>query len=320
MSIKNKTQNTVDAIKLLCSESMFDLINSWHKWLQIERNTSDNTCYNYLQDMKAFMAFYLDYKGAALQPNTLIDLTPSDFRAFLTLRIKTGITPRSNARIISTLRNFFKFTAKRYGINNTNINLVKTPNLKTTLPRPLNQDCALDLITIENYSSTEAWSTMRDMTLFLLLYGCGLRISEALSLNVKDIHNTDQLLITGKRNKQRMVPLIPILNEYLKNYLTQKPHSLDPEDPLFIGTRGERLNPGVAQRSMRKLRSTLGLADNITPHSLRHSFATHLLTSGADLRSIQELLGHASLTSTQKYTEIDITNLQSNYKNFHPRG
>lgn len=298
---------------------MYELIKAWHTWLQVERNTSTHTCYNYLQDLKTFLAFYLDHKGEALSPNKLATITASDFRAFLTSRVKLGVTPRSNARALSTLRNLFKYTAKRHNISNDDISLIKTPRLRTTLPRPWHQDCAADLMATQNYTATESWLLARDMTLFLMLYGCGLRISEALSLNVEQV-KTDQLLVTGKRNKQRMVPIIPLLHKYLENYLQIKPQAIDPDEPLFIGSRGERLNPGVAQRSMRKLRTTLGLPDNITPHSLRHSFATHLLTAGADLRSIQELLGHASLTSTQKYTEIDIKNLQENYKNFHPRG
>jgi integrase/recombinase XerC len=315
---ETKIHTTLDTLAQLCTNSMHELIKAWHAWLQVERNTSPHTCYNYLQDLKIFLTFYLDHTGEALAPHKLSTLTTVDFRAFLTNRVKAGVTARSNARALSTLRNLFKYTGKRHNIVNDDINLIKTPRLRTTLPRPLHQDCATDLMEPQNYTATESWVVARDMTLFLLLYGCGLRISEALSLNVEQI-KTDQLLVTGKRNKQRMVPVIHLLQRYLENYLRVKAPTIDPAEPLFIGARGDRLSPGVAQRSMRLLRATLGLPDNITPHSLRHSFATHLLTAGADLRSIQELLGHASLASTQRYTEIDVKSLQENYKNFHPR-
>ena len=167
--------------------------------------------------------------------------------------------------------------------------------------------------------TTKPWLAARDAALFTLLYGCGLRIGEALGLDVGDVPEGDVLTVTGKGNKQRLVPVLPVILERIRRYLDLCPFGLGPEDPLFVGARGKRLNPGVVQRQMRKIRADLGLPETATPHALRHSFATHLLADGGDLRTIQELLGHASLSTTQRYTEVDQARLTEVYKDAHPR-
>jgi integrase/recombinase XerC len=202
---------------------------------------------------------------------------------------------------------------------NAAIQTIRTPKQQKTLPRPLSSENALKVVEAMGNTSSVQWISLRDKALFTLLYGCGLRISEALSLNRKDGQPADYLVVSGKGNKQRMIPVLPTIWDAIGQYLDLCPFRGDPDTPLFHGARGGRLTAGVVQRRMRILRLELNLPDTVTPHSLRHSFATHLLAGGGDLRAIQELLGHASLSTTQRYTAVDNTKLLTEYKRAHPR-
>ncbi len=196
---------------------------------------------------------------------------------------------------------------------------MRTPKVPRALPRPLDVGDALAAVDAAGQLSDEPWLAKRDQALLLLLYGCGLRIGEALALNRRDAPAGDVLVVTGKGRKQRLVPVLPVVREAIAAYLAACPHALPADAPLFLGARGGRLDPAVAQRQVRRLRSALGLPETATPHALRHSFATHLLADGGDLRTIQELLGHASLSTTQRYTAVDVSRLAAVHRRAHPR-
>ena len=298
---------------------VLQMIEAWQSWLLSERRLSSHTAESYFLDLREFMDFLSSDIGHAVDEKDLKNLSVTDLRSFLVDRSSHHIGRSSIARNMSTVRNFYRFLLKAYHIENTAVHVVRPARPPKTLPKPLEQEDALALLSAAEKMQKEKWQGLRDVALLTLLYGCGLRISEALSLNVKDIPQTnDVLVVTGKGNKQRMVPLLDIVKKTIHNYLKERPFDTQ-DSPLFIGSRGERLNPGVVQRQIRKLRAYLGLPDTVTPHALRHSFATHLLTAGSDLRSVQELLGHASLSATQRYTEIDTVRLKSVYEHAHPR-
>jgi len=204
-------------------------------------------------------------------------------------------------------------------VSNATIKAVRSPKPKPPLPKPISIEDSLDVIKAVSKLSDTPWISKRDVAVFTLLYGCGLRIDEALSLNNVDKPDGDVMTITGKGNKQRIVPILPIVSDAIKVYAEACPFSEQPNNPLFVGARGGRLNAGVVQRLMRKVRHQLGLPNTATPHALRHSFATHLLGAGGDLRTIQELLGHSSLSTTQRYTSVDSKRLLEVYKKAHPR-
>lgn len=295
-------------------------LNDWISWLDIEKNYSKHTVLNYLEDLKSFIQFMQQHLGQKPTLESLSELHSRDFRAFLASRRQHGIAPSSNARCVSVLRNFFRFIEERQGFSNNYIHTLNTGRLQKPLPRPIEASKAKQLIESQDLLDKPAWVHARDTALFTLLYGCGLRISEALELDVKDTPTTDQMTVTGKRNKQRLIPVLPIVRQRLQEYLDLRPYAATPESPLFLGQRGKRLQAPVARRHMQYLRQCLGLPDSVTPHSLRHSFATHLLEAGGDLRTIQELLGHASLSSTQRYTKVETATLHKVYAKAHPRG
>ena len=271
-------------IKYNASREIKQLIAQWQSWLLNERRYSPHTLDAYSRDLSGFFDFAAEHLGKVPETADLAKLEVRDFRAYLSQRAARHIDKSSLARELSTLKNFFKWLA-RYDIL-----------------RNLAQNLA-----------SNSWQGLRDMAIFTLLYGCGLRISEALSLNVGDIGNNDFLRIKGKGNKERIVPLLPVVVENINKYLAECPYQPKQGEPLFLGARGDRLVPRIIQRQMQKIRAYLGLPDNLTPHALRHSFATHLLAEGTDLRSIQELLGHASLTTTQRYTDVQIETLKKEY-------
>lgn len=294
-------------------------ITDWRRWLEVERNCSAHTLDGYGRDLAAFLAYISRHLGYAPGLSDLASLEMADFRGYLAKRHSDGVARSSTARAMSTLRNFFRFLDRHDLVHNAAILAVRTPKLPKAVPKPLSEADAIEALTMAGKLQDEPWLADRDQALMTLLYGCGLRISEALGLNVGDIPENDALMITGKGNKQRIVPLLPIVKEAIDKYVTSCPHGLKAKDPLFVGARGKRLNPGVVQRQMRKVRALLGLPETATPHALRHSFATHLLAGGGDLRTIQELLGHESLSTTQRYTEVDATRLIEVYRDAHPR-
>jgi integrase/recombinase XerC len=294
-------------------------IADWRRWLDVERNCSPHTLDGYGRDLAAFFNYVSQHLGYAPGLSDLASLGMADFRGYLAKRHNEGVARSSTARAMSTLRNFFRFLDRHDLVHNAAIKAVRTPKLPKSVPKPLSEADAMEALATAGELHDTPWLGDRDMALMTLLYGCGLRISEALGLNVGDVPENDALVITGKGNKQRVVPLLPIVKGTIEQYLATCPHNLKPKDPLFVGARGKRLNPGVVQRQMRKVRALLGLPETATPHALRHSFATHLLAGGGDLRTIQELLGHESLSTTQRYTEVDATRLIEVYRDSHPR-
>ena len=310
------------AEKLIRFTAQADLkaaLEDWRRWLITERRTSVHTVDGYCRDIAAFLAFLAEYRGETPDLAALADLKPADFRGWLAARLQAGLSRTSIARAMSALRNLFRFLDRTGRVHNQALAAVKVPKPPKSVPKPLNADDALALLRRAAEMATEPWIGARDVAILTLLYGCGLRIDEALSLDQRDVPNGEIMTITGKGNKQRIVPVLPVVMDAIFVYRAACPFPLDPDRPLFYGSRGARLNAGIVQRTMRRLRADLGLPDTATPHALRHSFATHLLAGGGDLRTIQELLGHASLSTTQRYTDVDTRQLIDVYDRSHPR-
>jgi integrase/recombinase XerC len=290
-------------------------------WLAEERRTSTSTIEAYGRDISGFLDFLTRHLGAEPHARDLAGLRVADFRGWLAEQAEQGKISATRARHLSAVRSFFRYMAKRHGITNAALTLLSAPRVQPPVPRALPPKDARAVSerigSVSNVTATKA----RDIALFTLLYGCGLRISEALSLAVRDapLPGSDAALrILGKGGKERIVPVLPAVRDAVAAWLRHHP-SGDPAAPLFVGSRGNRLDPAVAQRTLRRFRRISGLPEHATPHALRHSFATHLLAGGADLRSIQELLGHASLSTTQRYTSVDDARLLDVWRRAHPR-
>ena len=296
-----------------------DAIEDWQRWILDEKKSSVHTLSAYSRDLSAFLEFLHKQLERPAEIDDLNKLVVEDFRKFLEYRINHGISHSSIARSMSTLRNFFRFLDRTGRGSNATIKAVRSPKPKPPLPKPISIEDSLDVIKAVSQLSDTPWISKRDVAIFTLLYGCGLRIDEALSLNNVDKPDGDVMTVTGKGNKQRIVPILPIVCNAINVYIAACPFSDQPNKPLFVGARGGRLNAGVVQRQMRRVRHRLGLPSTATPHALRHSFATHLLSAGGDLRTIQELLGHSSLSTTQRYTSVDSKRLLEVYAQAHPR-
>ena len=296
-------------------------IEGWHAWLAGERRLSPHTLDGYRRDLSGFLDFLAEHAGTRPDLHSLEALSPADFRAWLARRAADGIEAASRARGLSGVRSFFRYLRRRgLATSDAALAAVRTPKLPKALPKPLSLADTRQLLSEAEDTEGEPWIAARDTALFTLLYGCGLRLGEALGLRRGEAPTSgDTLVVLGKGRKQRTVPVLPVVRAAMTEYVAACPHPLRAEDPLFVGKRGGPLNPAVAQRQMRHLRALLGLPETATPHALRHSFATHLLGSGADLRVIQELLGHASLSTTQRYTAVDTEKLLSVYRSAHPR-
>lgn len=301
-----------------CSDDLQNALGAWQEWLRVEKNVSRHTLRAYCGDISHFVTFLATHLGRPPSINDLSGASLRDFRAWMSKKAMDGTSNASRARSLSGVKNLIGWMDRQGIAHNAAIKGVATPKLPHKLPRPLHEGQAMQVL--ENAGLLgQDWTGQRDCALFTLLYGCGLRIDEALSLDVADMPRDGFLRVVGKGRKERQVPVINIVETTLKAYMDVCPFSREGNRPLFIGTHGKRLNQGVAQRSMRSLRATLGLPETATPHALRHSFATHLLQNGANLREIQELLGHASLSTTQRYTEINADELIKIYKAAHPR-
>jgi len=290
-------------------------IDRWTTWLKIEKNVSPHTLRAYQSDIVQFIDFLHNHYEETVGLDKLSETSLADFRSWLSRKSMDGLAASSRARSLSGVKNFLKWLDKNGVMHNAQIASVRTPKLPHKLPRPLEQPQAFRLLDNEG----DNWTTLRDKALFTLLYGCGLRINEALSLDIKDLPRDGFLRVMGKGRKERQVPVLEIVEHTIQKYRADCPFAETPDRPLFMGERGGRLHQGVAQKSMRDLRGVLGLPETATPHALRHSFATHLLENGANLREIQELLGHASLSTTQRYTEVNAAELIKIYKSAHPR-
>lgn len=289
-------------------------IKHWQNWLRSERRYSEKTLDSYSRDLALFLAFTAKWLNKKPDVCDLQNLTVHDFRAFLSSRNEKYIEKSSVARELSSLRNFFKWLKRSKIAHNSAISVIRSPKRPKVLPKALDVDQTFNVIDAAGEVQKTEWQGLRDTAIFTILYGSGLRISEALALNVGDIGHNNFLKIKGKGNKERLVPLLPVVKENIAAYLAACPYKLTIGEPLFLGARGDRLSPRIVQRCLEKIRTLLGLPDTLTPHALRHSFATHLLAEGTDLRSIQELLGHASLTTTQRYTDVQIDTLQKEYQ------
>ena len=295
------------------------VVDAWRDWLIHERRASAHTLDAYMRDLGGFLRFVQDHNGGRPGLSDLDALRASDFRAWMASRAGDGLSRSSIARGLSVLRGFFRWMERNGHAANHTLRALRGPKLPHAIPRPLTVDDAELLLDSMDLLPGEPWELHRDVAFFTLLYGCGLRISEALNLTRRALDPGETLLIHGKGGKQRLVPVLPVVREALAAYQSACPWRGGPEAPAFVGLRGKRLNPSVAQKRMRMLRVTLGLPETATPHALRHSFATHLLGAGGDLRTIQELLGHASLSTTQRYTEVDTDSLMRTYRAAHPR-
>jgi integrase/recombinase XerC len=304
------------------TQSANQALADWLAYLAQERRSSPRTVRAYGDCVGAYLAFLQQHRGGALSLQDLGGVEPSELRAYLAFR-RSGdhpLAPRSVSQALSAIRTFHKWLDRRCGVPNVALVLVRGPRVRPGAPRPVSEDQARGLITeAADDIERDDWETARDEAVLTLLYGCGLRISEALSLKRSDAPLRDSLRIVGKGSKERVAPVLPAVREAIDRYVALLPFGLAPDEPLFRAHRGAPLGPRPVQALMQKLRARLGLPDSATPHALRHSFATHLLGAGADLRIIQELLGHASLSTTQRYTAVDAAGLLSIYAKAHPR-
>lgn len=292
-------------------------LNGWLARLRHEKRASEHTVAAYRRDLTAFLLFLGHHFGARADRATLERLASADFRSWLASR--SGKARRSTARAVSAVRSFYNFLDKQDILHNPTVTALRAPKLPHAVPKPLSVAETGELLDMAGTDNTEAWIAARDEAVLTLIYGCGLRIAEALGLNRSAAPFGPTLVVTGKGNKQRVLPVLPVVGEAVARYLALCPHPLTPDGPLFVGTKGGRLNPRIVQLLVRRLRPALGLPDTATPHALRHSFATHLLAGGGDLRAIQELLGHASLSTTQRYTDVDTARLLDVYDAAHPK-
>jgi len=295
------------------------LVAEWLGSLQHGQRVSPHTLRAYTTTAHGFLDFLGPHLGRPVDGAALGALALADFRAFLAARRGDGLANVSVAREVSALRNLFGWLARTKGIDCHGIAGLKSPRLPKRVPRPLSPTDAISAVRDAGEQSDEPWISARDEAVLLLLYGCGLRIAEALSLTGAALPLGETITVTGKRNKTRVVPLLPQVRDAVERYLALCPYPTARGAPLFRGAKGGPLNAGLIRRAMQAVRAGLGLPPSATPHALRHSFATHLLGRGADLRSIQELLGHASLSSTQVYTAVDAAHLMDVYRNAHPR-
>jgi integrase/recombinase XerC len=302
-----------------CAPDLADALRKWERWLKVEKNVSPHTLRAYIGDITQFIDFLCQHHGGAPALKDLSDASLRDFRSWMSRRMMDGASAASRARGLSGVKNLFKWMDREGILHNAALAAVRTPKQPHRLPRPLFEKQAFQVLDSTDLEASEPWVARRDQALLTLLYGCGLRINEALALNLKDLPRDGFLRVMGKGRKERQVPVLRIVEDEIAAYRRLCPYPEAPERPLFLGTRGKRLRQQIAQKAMREMRNVLGLPATATPHALRHSFATHLLQNGANLREIQELLGHVSLSTTQRYTEINAKELLNIYNNAHPR-
>lgn len=296
-------------------------VERWRRHLAHERRLAAKTVEAYSRDVEQFLIFLTTHLGGPPKVADVATLRVADIRAFLAARRDDGAGSRTIARGIAGIRSLIRYLEREGDANGAAFRAIRPPRQKRTLPRPLSPEAALKVADIGQSLDEEPWIAARNAAIFALLYGSGLRISEALALSRGEAPRSasDALRVTGKGGKERIVPVLPAVVAAIAEYLRLCPWQPGPAGPLFLGAEGGRLNPRIVQRAMQGLRSSLGLPATATPHALRHSFATHLLANGGDLRAIQELLGHASLSTTQVYTEVDTDRLMAAYNAAHPR-
>jgi integrase/recombinase XerC len=304
---------------LMLEEQLKNTFQQWLLYLKSGKALSSHTLDAYQTDLLQFFTFLKNHLGEEITLKVFTSLKRTEVRSWLADRHHKEYNMRSTARSLSSIKNFFRYLQKQKIIEDHLIFDIKPPKRTKTLPRPLSVDQALDLVANINQVSDQKWVGERDKALFMLIYSAGLRISEALSLDVEIMKSDDFLVIRGKGSKFRKVPFLDNVKKQIKFYLQNIPFTVQSNSPLFIGVQGKRLRRSIAEAQMRKYRHLVQLPDSATPHSLRHSCASHLMAATGDLRSIQELLGHASLSTTQIYTEIDKDYLMHAYHVAHPR-
>lgn len=301
-----------------CDDFVIKIINQFINYLSYEKKYAQNTIISYHTDILDFIKFIYKLKNNIVDRKILEELELVDFRSWLGERLDNHIN-NSNARALSALRSMFKYFEKNNLITNRKIFKIKIPKLSKTLPRAIDfNDVKKIILALENYHE-EPWENAREIAITFLIYGCGLRISEALSVNKIILENTQSLVINGKGGKQRLVPLIPIVKDKIEKYLELCPFKKNPTDAIFVNKKNKKYLRTVYANIIAEIRKNLNLSDDITPHAFRHSFATALLEENVDLRTIQDLLGHSKLSTTQRYTKIDKIKLIQNYKKFSNR-
>jgi len=303
----------------LISPAARDALQTWLSHQRALKGAAENTITAYQGDVAEFMSFMAIHHGNHQGLGALAKITVSDMRAWMAQTRGTGVGPRSLARKLSAVKAFYRWLSEREGFEPTAILMTRAPKFTRKLPRPLAVDAAKELIDCVGDQARAPWIAARDIAVLTLLWGCGLRISEALGLKGADAPLPDVLRIIGKGGKERIVPVLPAAHAAVDTYLRLCPFTKEPQEPLFRAVRGGKLSPGAIQKVMASARMQLGLPASATPHAMRHSFATHLLDAGGDLRAIQELLGHASLSTTQAYTAVDTVRLLEVYNASHPK-
>ena len=293
----------------------------WLEFLTSERRVAQNTIEAYQRDLQQFLVFLTGYNGHPVMLEDLSDLRPVTMRSFLAERRRQGVGARTLGRGLAGIRSFVRFLEKSGLASSAGLSATRAPRQPKTLPKPITAKIAVQLTDSNEQLNEEPWIAARDAAIMALLYGCGLRIGEALALTPAqfDAAQNGTLRVTGKGSKTRLVPVLQAVSEAVASYMAHCPWPLAQDKPMFRGARGGVVHRAIIEKSLRRLRGALGLPDTATPHALRHSFATHLLANGGDLRTIQELLGHASLSTTQIYTEVDTSHLLEVYDRAHPR-
>lgn len=296
-----------------------DALERWLTELGSVAGRAEKTVEAYRADVLGFLEFLQGYEGDGLGAAALGRITTRTMRAWMMHERDRGLSARSLARALSAVKNFVTWMAEKEGFDPTAVLMTRAPRFAAKLPRPLEESAAKSMLETVELQSSTPWVALRDQAVVTLLYGCGLRISEALGLTGRDLPLGEVLRILGKGKKERIVPVVPAARAAVQAYVKACPFDFNPEDPVFRGVRGGVLNARHIQKVMEQARMQLGLPASATPHAMRHSFATHLLNAGGDLRSIQELLGHASLSTTQAYTAVDTARLMEVYETAHPR-
>ncbi|WP_108835424.1 tyrosine recombinase XerC [Tateyamaria sp. Alg231-49] len=303
----------------MISPAARDALEQFLAHQQAIKGAAQNTTIAYGRDITEFLAFMTEHSGQTQGLGALARIDTQDMRAWMARTRSGGVGPRSLARKLSAVKAFYKWLSTREGFEPTAVLSTRAPKFTKKLPRPVSEEAARDLLDIASLQSDKPWVGLRDTAVLTLLWGCGLRISEALGLTVRDAPLPEVMRITGKGGKERIVPVIEAARQAVEAYRVACPYDLDADGPLFRAIRGGALAPRAIQKVMAQGRMQLGLPASATPHAMRHSFATHLLNAGGDLRAIQELLGHASLSTTQAYTAVDTVRLMDVYARAHPK-
>ncbi len=301
------------------SEGGYRLIKDWEKYAFNYKNLSNSTIVSYSRDLKFFLSFMENYENINITISNLERIEPKDIRAWLAHEMKLGTTSTTLSRYVSSVKDFYNWLNETKLLNNESIFNIKIPKRERKLPRPIEENNILDIFSLIPKNNKLPWISARNVSVLSLLYGCGLRISEALNIKKQDYPFGEVLKIKGKGARERIIPIIPFVKDCTKKYVDLCPFIKNKNDFLFLGLRGKKLSARIIQKEILYCRKQLGLPENATPHALRHSFATHLLSAGGDLRTIQELLGHSSLSSTQIYTNVDPKRLIKVYKATHPK-